>query len=198
VTEEPTYKCLDAVKEFHRLIGVVPDPASPAQAALRTRVILEEYAETYVALQERNIIEAADGLADLRYVVLGTAAVYDILLPDDTGWGSVLPLVDLDPDHALNFGGLFTQVGGVILALRPPVNTTTLSDSLRYLDAAVSRFAWTLGIPLDRVFWEVHASNMSKQARSAGTDSKYGGVDAKGPGYQPPDVAAVLGIGAAR
>lgn len=187
-----TTRCLDAVAEFHRHIGVVADPASLAQAALRTRLILEEYAETYAALQEGNIVEAADGLADLRYVVLGTAVVYGVAVPD-VDFVPIVPPAIYDPAAvALAFGTV--PVWDVVEELWTPVAPTPLADALQRLDRAVGRFAFTIGVPLDRVFWEVHRSNMTKAARNAGTGSKYGGVQAKGPGYSPPDIAGALGL----
>lgn len=46
----------------------------------RAHLILEEASEVLAALAERNEIELADALGDLIYVVLGTAATYDIPL----------------------------------------------------------------------------------------------------------------------
>ncbi len=191
----PTYRCLAAVADFHRHIGVVPDPASPAQAALRSRLILEEYAETYAALQECDLVEAADGMADLRYVVLGTAVVYGVQLPDDA---------NPEPDRRPVLGAVATLTFGrlpiwqVMRALRDASNTAALSASLAALDNILGVFAFNLGVPLNRVFWEVHRSNMTKTARNAGTGSKYGGVSAKGPSYSPPDIAGALGIEVSR
>src|ERR1700691_3024495 len=64
----------ELVKEFHKLNGSGIDiDLTPELAVLRTRLILEEFAETYTALQEGNVIEAADGLVDTLYVLVGTA-----------------------------------------------------------------------------------------------------------------------------
>ena len=45
---------------------------------LRTRLIIEEAAELCIALHQRDSIEVADALADLLYVVFGTAIAYGI------------------------------------------------------------------------------------------------------------------------
>lgn len=69
----------ELVREFHRKhelygayetnIHVPPDDV----VVLRLRLMLEELAELGTALHEKNLIEIADALADLLYVVHGTA-----------------------------------------------------------------------------------------------------------------------------
>ncbi len=49
--------------------------------------------------------------------------------------------------------------------------------------------AAALGIPMDRVYREVHASNMSKVGDGR---RRHDGKVLKGPGYWPPDIAAAL------
>lgn len=65
------------VKEFHDLFGVpvLDKPQLPVQERLhlRAKLIDEEAEETINALINNDIIEAADGMADLCYVVFGTA-----------------------------------------------------------------------------------------------------------------------------
>lgn len=51
-------------------------------ALLRTRLIMEETRETLEALYEGNVVGFADGIADLIYVVIGTAVAYGIPLPE--------------------------------------------------------------------------------------------------------------------
>ncbi|KKN13158.1 hypothetical protein LCGC14_1009270 [marine sediment metagenome] len=45
---------------------------------LRLRLMMEELGELSVAIHEENLVHIADALADLLYVVFGTAAAYDI------------------------------------------------------------------------------------------------------------------------
>ena len=62
------------------------------------------------------------------------------------------------------------------------------------VDSIVVRIgtALELGIPLDRVWAEVHASNMTKSADHARADGKI----LKGPDYRPPDIhRAIWGAG---
>ena len=77
----------DRVVEFHQAMGL-PVPNSPYPGlrwvdkidrfALRNRLILEELSEYNKAYACRNIVEIADALADLLYVVYGTAAEHGI------------------------------------------------------------------------------------------------------------------------
>jgi predicted HAD superfamily Cof-like phosphohydrolase len=61
-----------------------------------------------------------------------------------------------------------------------------VADALADIAYAVYGTAWRFGIPLDAVIAEVHRSNMTKTA------SPGDGKAIKGPGYSPPNIAAVL------
>ncbi len=65
------------VEEFHRKygapIGERPEMISAEQALLRSSLVVEEAAELVTALSRRDLVAAADALADLLYVVHGTA-----------------------------------------------------------------------------------------------------------------------------
>lgn len=52
--------------------------------------------------------------------------------------------------------------------------------------------AVSYGIPIDRVFREVHRSNMTKTAIKAEDGQKYGTKTPKGPDYIPPDIEGIL------
>lgn len=91
---------------------------------LRAKLLIEEVRELYDAAMAGDIVGIADGIADVAYVVVGTAVAY--------------------------------------------------------------------GIPFDAVFAEVHRSNMTKVNTPA--EAKL----VKGPEYEPPQIAAVLGTGGAR
>lgn len=52
--------------------------------------------------------------------------------------------------------------------------------------------AVSYGIPIDRIFIEVHRSNMTKTAAIAVDGQKYGTKTPKGPSYIPPDIKGIL------
>jgi predicted HAD superfamily Cof-like phosphohydrolase len=117
------------VREFHKkyghLISQIPALTIPFKVhKLRVDLIKEEYSELMEAMIDGSLAEIADGLADLIYVVIGTAISY--------------------------------------------------------------------GIPLNRVFNEVHNSNMTKTAVRAEEGAKYGTKTPKGPDYIAPDIEKIL------
>jgi predicted HAD superfamily Cof-like phosphohydrolase len=72
----------EMVREFHRAFGQqvasVPTLAGGAVEELRYDLIAEEFNELDEALIDRNIVEVADALTDLAYVVYGMADIYGI------------------------------------------------------------------------------------------------------------------------
>ena len=72
----------DMVAEFHRKfdIPVGDRPSIPAEATreLRVRLIQEEFAELQEAMAAQDLPGVAKELADLLYVVYGTAVAYGV------------------------------------------------------------------------------------------------------------------------
>lgn len=72
----------DMVAEFHRKfdIAVGDRPSIPAEATrqLRVRLIQEEFAELQEAMTAQDLPGVAKELADLLYVVYGTAVSYGV------------------------------------------------------------------------------------------------------------------------
>lgn len=66
----------DDLREFHEAFGH-PAPPEPTfdwiRVDLRERLMQEELAETMQAIRAGDMVEAADGIADLLYVTFGTA-----------------------------------------------------------------------------------------------------------------------------
>lgn len=119
----------EMVLEFHKKYGHLISTKSTAEIPeavkqLRMDLIREEYEELIKAIQENDLVEVADGLADLVYVAVGTAISY--------------------------------------------------------------------GIPFDRVFREVHGSNMTKTAVKATAGEKYGTKTPKGPDFIAPHIMTIL------
>jgi phosphoribosyl-ATP pyrophosphohydrolase len=91
---------------------------------LRSDLIMEEFNEFFTALLRNDLVEMADGCADLIYVLVGTMISY--------------------------------------------------------------------GIPIDRIFTEVHRSNMTKTPVKATNGKKYGTKTPKGPDYIAPDIKGII------
>lgn len=71
-----------AVLRFHRIfdihIELVPKIPPQEVVDLRKKLILEELNEFIEAANNKDIIEVADGLADLLYVIYGAACAFGI------------------------------------------------------------------------------------------------------------------------
>ena len=188
--------CKEMVTEFHHLNGSVIDAVDPGPevAVVRTRLMIEEFAETYIALHQDDVIEAADGLADLLYVIYGTAVAYGVDCPDVFQEPRRAPVETFNRGNVLQFA----RAGVRVLARVCDVVATTpaaSSGALTSLAIEVCAFGAACGFPMRELFEEVQASNMTKTFSPATNTAggKYGaGVNPKGPGYRPPDIAAVL------
>ena len=73
----------DLVLDFHRAFGL-PRNSEPTLdvradiAALRLRLLAEEVQELYDAVDDSDLVAIADALADITYVVFGTAVTYGV------------------------------------------------------------------------------------------------------------------------
>lgn len=79
----------DKVKEFHRVFGLDLRDAPAINAdtdgdliKLRLSLMEEELAEVKEAIMQHDLLSMAKELADLLYVVYGTAAVFGIPIDD--------------------------------------------------------------------------------------------------------------------
>ena len=73
----------DAVADFHQAFGLpmqrLPDAdIDPGLARLRMDLLEEEVGELMVASEKGDLVAIADALADIAYVVYGTALTYGI------------------------------------------------------------------------------------------------------------------------
>ena len=64
--------------KFNIPVRSAPRPIDPAEAHRRFLLINEEADELLDALQDQNLEEIADGIADLIYVAIGTALTFGI------------------------------------------------------------------------------------------------------------------------
>ncbi len=73
---------LNQVAEFHRTFKhpVLPEPAIPSEKRCRLRVSLlaEELKELETAIKDQDIVEIADALCDLQYVLSGAVLEFGL------------------------------------------------------------------------------------------------------------------------
>ena len=83
----------DDVRDFHRKFDLPAHPEAPPQflapdvLQYRLGFLLEELNEFTLAMEQRDLAEAADALADLVYVALGTAHL--MRLPFEQVWQEI-------------------------------------------------------------------------------------------------------------
>jgi len=177
--------------EFLRRGGAVPAAPSRELALTRAALITEEWAELIAALVVKDAVDTADAFADLKYVILGAAEALGAEMPDTFAQPGP-PWWPISIDEVQRF-----ELIGVVLvqnateALSAWRSPDYLAIRLTTLDTAVSLQAAAWGFPLEDLYREVHASNMTKAPNPDGGVSKYG-PSGKGPGYRPPDIAGVL------
>lgn len=73
----------DMIKDFMKNLGQVISSRPTIMIGcpttlLRIRLIAEEFGELCTAIQKGDLVEIADALADLEYVVVGTAVAFGI------------------------------------------------------------------------------------------------------------------------
>lgn len=186
------------VAEFHRAFGQpnaeAPGfPDSPVRD-LRVRLLAEELAEFREAFREGDAVEMADGLADICYIIAGTALAYG-LVDTDTRFDSPFP------DHfticsitATDFGKLLQQRFDAYLRAEAADNLDDVRATLmQFLDETCD-VAMMLGLPLNAVFAEVHRSNMAKLMPDGSVLRREDGKIMKPARWTAPDIAGILGV----
>lgn len=81
-----TSTMFEKVREFHQAFGqrISDNPELPdeAERVLRMKLLIEEFEEYLAAENDDDIVEIADALADIIYIVCGTAVSYGIPLDE--------------------------------------------------------------------------------------------------------------------
>jgi predicted HAD superfamily Cof-like phosphohydrolase len=180
---------LAQVKEFNDIYEVQrasePTTRIPADK-LRYSLIEEEFVELREAIANFDLVEIADALGDIQYVVHGAIDVFNL---ED--------IVDELPDHqrTFNYGMGIAIVSSVeqevylenlkeaILRNAPMYAARILKNILRDLDTAAEYY----GIDLDYVVACIHKSNLTKLGPNGEVLRRPGDNKViKGPNYQPP------------
>lgn len=190
------------VAEFGKAFGVamLDAPGWPADedVDLALRLIAEEVAELCAGLDARDMVATADGIVDVIYVTAGLGLRIGCipkklarvgLLVDARGvpgW----QVYDETPEVSCPAGLTDICEWLTTAATDRHLKLTTLY--VEVLISACLALAAVLQLPLKSLWREVHSSNMRKlvDGKSFRDD---GGKVLKPAGWQPPDIAAVLG-----
>lgn len=184
----------DCTADFMRRMGLtVPEPEPNSKTeALRLNLIGEELFETHKAMAAGDLIETADGFADLLYVIAGAAATYGVSfdVPNYTLTGP--PRSPNAEDASAFLLEMLPALNLMAVALSGTDDDITIDEALSALGDVLAGHAAGLDLPLPELFDEVHRSNSTKDAAPAAGSVDYGKRGGKGLSYSPPDIAKVL------
>jgi len=189
------------VTEFHRAVNqlVADTPALPEQAIrdLRIALLQEEVNEFCSAHANDDLVEMADALADIAYIIAGTVvsygigprgegpyeSPYDAFLPNKHEHLNQVPLTNILQDSFIDY----------TMAERSD-NLSWIDLTLMNMLTGVFGVAWRLNIPINAVFAEVHRSNMSKLMPDGSVLRREDGKIMKSSNWSAPCIAPLLEI----
>lgn len=185
----------ELVAEFHRAFGhpVEAKPVWPAQEMidLRIRLIVEELGELETAVFARDLIEIADALGDLAYVVHGMGLAFGLVMQCAFMEIKAAPHFPERTVAKSTFKSVRDGVRRVQAAVRRR-EAYSLKCALEDLLVAIYSMADVCGIPIVAVIEEVHRSNMSKLGADGKPIQREDGKILKGPNFTRPDLARVM------
>jgi predicted HAD superfamily Cof-like phosphohydrolase len=187
------------VREFHAAKQVhfswMPDHPTadiPSGLAHLRQVLLdEEVAELHHAVRADDLIETADALGDIAYVLGGTAVTYGLPFP------VTFTCPDGRPDRIPRGVPYFIRMlllenidyaAGELRTATGAADPGAIGLSILHFTRILDDIAILYGIDLGAVFEAIHISNMTKD------NTPEAGKLIKGPGYRPPDIARALGL----
>lgn len=165
-TKEKVYMSFDLIREFSttfqvasRTTGAVRVP----EAKLRFGLIKEEFDELLTALDECDVVETADALGDIEYVVIGAAHVFGVLDPMEQHLEALAEAGLDNPGE----NPIFSVEGHkeILTALRDGILTNDVASVSHTLSTTlylVREGAKLLSINLEEVVKAIHRSNMTK------------------------------------
>jgi predicted HAD superfamily Cof-like phosphohydrolase len=152
---------IEQVTEFHKRFNhpILKTPTIPHldRCKLRVDLIQEEYDELITAIKALDMVEIADALCDLRYVIIGSMLEFGIDMKQSAiGYRNNGNLATLQRV-------LHELVAGILSK-----NILYVEHSLNRINAGVNAVVEDFGLEgkFDELFTEVHRSNMSKACKN--------------------------------
>lgn len=183
------------VRDFHiafgLLVSTVPGlPDDTALRSLRRNLLAEEVQEYFDAETDNDLVEIADALADIIYIICGTAATYGFEMNDrhyTVSKPAGLPYLSLRTEHKEHIRKLYTAY----VKAEDANDLNLIRETLQYLMDSAAACASAYDIPLRTVFAEVHRSNMNKLVNGLVLRHPSGKVK-KPDNWLPPNIKAIL------
>jgi predicted HAD superfamily Cof-like phosphohydrolase len=183
VPDRATVNPQTQVTEFHRAFGcAINSHWTVDLAELRSRLIAEECAEVESALQDGNREGIARELADLAYVVIGTAVTFG------------MKITRLKVLAGTDFESLRAECA-TLCDLISVGNWTSIAAGVSRTVQAIYMVALAQGINLNAAINAVHIANMSKLGSDGRPILREDGKVLKGPNYRPPDMGEAVHSG---
>jgi predicted HAD superfamily Cof-like phosphohydrolase len=136
----PMKKQMEDIREFYKVTGAESQftalptgEVSEQLKSVRQNLILEEVAELFRAMNNKNMIEIFDALLDIEYVVLGTALTYGFEHRMADGWAEVhrSNMAKVGPDgkvHIRPDGKIMKPAGWIPPDLRKVLSGNVLEE----------------------------------------------------------------------
>lgn len=122
----------------------------------RISLIQEEYNELIEGIKNKDSVEIIDALADLLYVIYGTASTFGVTLPKTPLYNNNLDTVETYIKdfylHLLKLKSYKTLA----------IDEKSLINILQKMVENVLLISYDINVNINEVFMEVHSSNMSK------------------------------------
>ena len=140
-----------------------------------------------MAHEQQDIVEMADALADMCYIIAGTCVAYGIA-PEGTFESPYGIYGQLDLFFHTNLDNLL-QCDFVFYEIAEEKNDLdAIKESLMTMMATIFGIALHFGVPLNAVFTEVHRSNMAKLMPDGSALYRKDGKILKPDSWTPPNI----------
>lgn len=188
------------VAQFHRtfnqLVSDTPQFPDVKIRNLRYDLLQEEVNEFCHACSTDDIIEQADALADMCYIIAGTCVSYGICpegkfespYDSDKSW----TYHQLKIFYNLKLPRVMREDFESYHNAEKSNDLNVTKQMLMSMMADIFGLGLHLGIPLNQVFAEVHRSNMAKALPDGTVRYRPDGKVLKPDGWTPPDIKGVL------
>jgi predicted HAD superfamily Cof-like phosphohydrolase len=181
------------VKEFHTsfgaFVGTTPQLPELKTRNLRKKILEEEFNEFYEAIEQNDLIEVADALADICYIACGTSISYGITPEKSYEFHSFTKPNNQGREYYLS---IMKKVFAYYAFAEALNDLNKIAESLQDILSTCSSVSDDFNIPLQKVFNEVHRSNMTKLDDNGKPIFREDGKIMKSSNYEPPDIKKVL------
>lgn len=182
---------------FEQPIAEYPNFPTGKLQKHRFDMLFEEFNEYLDAEQDDDLVEVADALADIVYIALGTALAYGLVLTggrEYLAWGYIS-----QPKLSGALGIRLACVKAMGHAWDRYQRAEMDGSDLQHIAATLQNLvnmcldiAFTYSIPFEKIWDEVHGSNMRKLVDGKIVRHPETGKVLKPEGWQPPNLKQIL------